>query len=248
LILFKDQINKIAGDKLHGSSELLHQIISTISEFEGRVTSQELKWAFGQLEKIDRSMSVVHHFIKTLSPFIKHEFYVRLNEYQKKWGSIEKQLSFNLMSAFDLRNKKILTHSHSRTVQTVVGRLKEENVEIIQTESNPGGEGILQARQLGSKGIRVKLIADEKAQKIIGTIDLCLFGCDQFTERAFVNKVGTKSIADTAAFINKPVVILSDSRKQVKNLELGSEIFEIVSFDKNMKLIIENDTKKIDLF
>ncbi len=211
------------------------------------MTVKELKWAFGELESMDRSMAAIHHFISHLKPFLEEDFYTHFRKYFQIWSNVENRLSDHFIKTFDLTRKRILTHSRSGAIQRVLRMLKSEEFTIVQTESNPGGEGVLQAEQFELLGIHVELIPDEKAIQVMKGIDFCLFGCDQYTSYAFVNKVGTKAIVENADSHNKPVIILGDTRKHVEELCLGAEIFEITTFNNQMTLITESKVQHFGL-
>ena len=133
----------------------------------------------------------------------------------------------------------MLTHSRSGTVINVLKQVKNIS-KIVQTISRPGEEGRLQAERLKREGLDVTLIEDHEVNKIIAGVDLCIFGCDQFTDKDFINKVGTDAIKNCASRTNVPVVVLGDSRKKVAHLTPVKVPFETIIMTGGIVLITES--------
>ena len=105
---------------------------------------------------------------------------------------------------------RILTHSFSGTVYAAIRASAERRpIEVIATESEPGGEGRELVQKLTAEGIPATLIADRE----IPSCDAVWVGADTVAKEFFVNKVGTLAIAKAAEERGIPLFVLCDSLK-----------------------------------
>jgi translation initiation factor eIF-2B subunit delta len=98
----------------------------------------------------------------------------------------------------------------------------------IQCLSFPTGEGKNQARKLIELGFEVTFIADAAIPLFMVQTDIAVMGADLIYSDTFLNKTGSFSIALAASYFNKPLYVLSDSRKveetnDVSDLETARE-------------------------
>lgn len=239
---FRQSIEQIVADREHGSTWLVAQICSALLSLKGqRQARQQLRWAFARLCNIDASMAVVHHLLTTLAPAVDHNFFAVLAAYQRRWDNVHLPISRNLLAAWRFNDEDVLLHSHSGGVLNVAEQLKLVlgHLEILQTRSNPGGEGELQCRQLRELGIRVQLIEDNQVPLAAQKCQVALLGVDQFTADHFVNKIGSAQIVNAMAAQGKPTFVLGDSRKRVSELRYSRVLFEAVPFGDQVHLITE---------
>ena len=238
---FHDQIIQIVKDKVHGSNYLLNRLLSIFKNHKNSVRTKDLDWAFDQLGSMDPALAIIHHFVASLGSNTVPGFYKQLDTYMADWSNIEHVLANKLKETVDLENKTILTHSNSGTVQKVLHELfqVDKPFSIIQTKSLPGGEGVIQAESLKKAGLTVELIEDRKVKQTMSQIDLVVFGCDQYSQQALVNKVGTQAIITEAINDEIPVVILADSRKCVKKIKSIGVLFEKLPMTDSISLITE---------
>jgi translation initiation factor eIF-2B subunit delta len=111
-----------------------------------------------------------------------------------------------------LQGKKIImTLSYSPTVLGVLGLA--QGVEIICPESRPLCEGLKTARELGARGIRVRVVADFAALSLMGECDLVMAGADAITLEGVVNKIGTYGLALAAREKVVPFYVLAGTEK-----------------------------------
>lgn len=235
---FKEKIIAIKNDHSHGSTILLQEIIDVF--LAKNYSDNEILWAHSELGKLDPSMVVIHHFLKKLKPSIGNDFQNHVQQYQEAWQNVNKRITKNLMGYLANDSFTILTHSHSGVVIDVLKHLLENgySIEVFQTESQPGGEGIIQAKALRQSGIDVTIIKDESIINIIDQINYCFLGVDQYDENSFVNKKGSKTIVELAKQNKVPVFVLGDTRKKVHDIKLGNEdLFEIVSLIGNVRIL-----------
>ena len=99
----------------------------------------------------------------------------------------------------------ILTHSASSTVRAVLAGL---SVEVLVTASEPGGEGRRLATELGAV-----CVEDSDAPAAVSDVSAVVVGADAISTDAFVNKVGTRVLAETANRTGTPFFVVAESYK-----------------------------------
>jgi translation initiation factor 2B subunit (eIF-2B alpha/beta/delta family) len=242
---FQHTINQTIADRTHGSTYLLRKIINVL--IATKLSRDDLTWSFNQLNSIDSSMVVIHHFLKELKPAIGHEFRQQVQQYQSKWENVNIDITSNLQDYLPDKKLTILAHSHSGVIIAVLKNLLSTGymIDVIQTESEPGGEGLLQAKAVEHLGINFIIIKDEDLANYIHQVDCCFLGVDQYDEKSFINKLGSKAIVEIAAQFNKLVFVLGDSRKMVKEIDSQvSDLFELVLLISNVQLVSEKTTSQ----
>ncbi|MEN8249178.1 MAG: hypothetical protein ABFS32_09630 [Bacteroidota bacterium] len=239
----QSDIKSIIADKQHGSSIILHKIIQLLGANNYNI--DELRWVFNNLRKVDEAMIIIHHFLDLLEPKIGKDFYYHLDEYIGKWANVEEVIAENLYHYIkSYKAIKILAHSQSGVVLKTIETLVKNNINVTvyQTESLPGGEGYIQAHLLKDRSIPVSLIKDHDIEEIIGDINCCLLGVDQYDNGGFVNKVGSSEIAELASINNVPVYVLGDTRKEVSSCNVSNhELFEYTELNESTLLITQED-------
>lgn len=236
---FQHIINQIIANRIHGSTYLLRKIINLLTAT--KLSRDELNWSFNQLNSIDSSMVVIHHFLKELKPAIGHGFRQQVEQYQGKWENVNIDITSKLQEYLPDKKLTILTHSHSGVIIAVLRNLLSKGylIDVIQTNSEPGGEGLIQAKAIEQLGINVIIIKDEDLANSIDQVDCCFLGVDQYDENSFVNKLGSKAIVEIATQFNKPVYVLGDSRKKIDRIELEtSAIFEKIPLISIVRLVV----------
>ena len=240
----ESKIKKIRENHLHGSSIILQEIINVFTT--GKYTDNDLVKSFSELRKIDPSMIVIHHFLRELKPAIGQDFVNKVQQYAGRWKNVNENIAENLKEYLPNESLTILTHSHSGVIIKVVKSLIEYGytIKIIQTESQPGGEGVLQAKSLQQLGSDVSIINDNAVGIIMYKVNCCFLGVDQYNDKVFVNKIGSKEIVEIAKQNNVPVFVLGDTRKSVIRIQLGAfALFETVPIVSNVYLISEKTQK-----
>ena len=117
----------------------------------------------------------------------------------------------------------ILTHSASSTVlRALSGRPARD---IVVTASEPGGEGRRAAAGLGAT-----CVEDADVEHVVPSCAAVLVGADAIGRRAFVNKVGTRSLAVVAQAVGRPFLVVAESFKRVDAdvPPLTEDLFECV--------------------
>lgn len=110
----------------------------------------------------------------------------------------------------------ILTHSYSTTVLKAIVKARDRGKvrRVFVTESRPGGEGVLMARELAKNGVPVTLIVDSAVNFFMDKMDLVVVGAEAITANgALVNKVGTSTIAMVAYHKRRRMLVLAGTYK-----------------------------------
>ena len=102
-------------------------------------------------------------------------------------------------------NSEVLTISASSTVRATVSGLP---VRLLVTASEPGGEGRRLAAELGAR-----CLEDDEGPAAAADAAAVLVGADAIGADAFVNKVGTRALADAAQWSGTPFFVVAESYK-----------------------------------
>lgn len=238
--MFEQEIADIVADRESGSSQLVARIQRAFYGLEHSTPEQQqLQWAFQQLRHIDRSMVVVHHLLDELEPAIGPQFFEALHEYERHWADLPRRVAARLIEARSWDNSHVMVHSHSGMLLEAIRRVTEQHcgLTIWQTRSDPGGEGVIQYRQLQEQGVVVHLVEDSQVAELAASMDAAWLGVDQYNEQAFVNKLGSKRIAEEMTRVGKTTFVLGDPRKRVDTLNFSRTLFEAVPFTRHTYLI-----------
>jgi translation initiation factor eIF-2B subunit delta len=107
--------------------------------------------------------------------------------------------------------RQVMTLSYSSTVLHVLENA--QGIEVICPESRPLCEGLRTAKELGAKGIQVRLVTDFAALSLVEESDLVMVGADAITLDGVVNKIGTYGLALAAKDKKIPFYVLADTEK-----------------------------------
>jgi translation initiation factor eIF-2B subunit delta len=128
---------------------------------------------------------------------------------------VEGQAAGNTAANLIQDGMTVMTHSASQTVLSAVLRaaVLGRRVRVIATESRPGLEGVVLAKNLGKAGIAVTLIVDACMLRCLPEADLVLVGADAVTGEVVVNKAGTSALALAAGKLEKRMYALAGPEK-----------------------------------
>jgi len=119
----------------------------------------------------------------------------------------------------------ILTHSHSRVVFQALKYAafeKDKGIHVYVTESGPDFSGRLMHKKLIDAGISSTLIIDAAVGYIMEQINVVLLGAEGVVETGgIINKIGTLTLGVCAKANHKPVYVLAESVKFVKEFPLN---------------------------
>jgi translation initiation factor 2B subunit (eIF-2B alpha/beta/delta family) len=151
---------------------------------------------------LENKQEIIHNVQKSCQQFIQN---LALS------GRIISELTVKIIRNYST----ILTHSYSSTLLNTLIFAKENGkiFNIICTESRPINEGVVFAKQLGKKGIKVKLIVDAAIYSLLPDADLILIGADAVSSSGLVNKIGTHGLSIAAKQYNKTLYALCSTNK-----------------------------------
>jgi eIF-2B alpha/beta/delta-like uncharacterized protein len=156
--------------------------------------------------------------------------------------------NYRLLTNYD----KILTHCHSSTAVKLIKKLgkKDDNFEVVCTETRPMYQGRKTAVSLIGAGIKTTMIVDSAVESFIinrGSVpvDAVFIGCDQFTEKGYVvNKIGSWGLAMAAFYADKPLYVVTPLLKiDAESFHTGIEI-EI----REDRELWEDAPKELDMY
>jgi translation initiation factor 2B subunit (eIF-2B alpha/beta/delta family) len=226
--------DEIIRDNTSGSAAIventIRELISFISK-EKNIDPVFLRADLLRLFEHHANFAVLYHFTSQfLSELDKNhdksyllEF---LSDYQSKWKSVLALACENLLNHLSFEGKKILVHSNSSAIHLLFSKIAKSGLhtEIYQTLSSPAAEGKIQAAVLSKLGFEINLIHENAVGNIMEKLDMAVFGADLITEDYFVNKAGTFQLALLFKHFKKPVFVLADSRKVIRDLLLSGDI------------------------
>lgn len=238
--MFEQQIIDIVADRESGSTQLVDRIQKAFHGLEdNHLDERQLRWAFGKLRHIDRSMVVVHHLLDTLELAIGPEFFGSLRAYERRWADLPRRVAVRLIERRNWHDRHVLVHSRSGMLLEAIRRVAEHcgGLNVWQTRSEPGGEGVAQYRELQGVGVTVQLVEDTQVEALTASMDAAWLGVDQYNEEVFVNKIGSKRLAEAMSHAGKTTFVLGDPRKRVGTPSFSTALFEAVPFTPEIDLI-----------
>lgn len=216
--------NEVLKDNISGSVALLNQIKEKLRTYlnssaspDTKMVTKDLKQAAEELKNFAVIIHFSYHFLKyaQTNPSV-NSLLKFLDQYEKQWSLNSLIQDFN--QEISLRDKAVLLHSNSSTIQEVLSQYagNKSGLRIIQTYSSPSGEGLIQGRELSANGFDVVLIHENNVWSWSETIDIFLFGADRLEKNRFMNKSGTAQLCLLARNVEQPVYIVADPRKVIK--------------------------------
>ncbi len=129
-------------------------------------------------------------------------------------------------------NSVVFTHCHSSAVTALLKEAaKRKKFAVWNTETRPRFQGRITARELADANITVNHVVDSAAHIALKHADIFLIGADAITEKEVYNKIGSNLMTITAASLEVPIYVCSDSwkfttKKVVVEERPASEIWE----------------------
>ncbi|MDK2886699.1 MAG: hypothetical protein PWP54_1262 [Thermosipho sp. (in: thermotogales)] len=209
-------INEFANLIKEGSIEIANWILDKFETLDYEIAKVLIKdFAF-----IKPDMSVIKWIEKKLEQGLP------INQVRKE---LNNSLNETIQNALKLLNfeASLVTISNSQTLFSFF-RETPHKMNIYIPESRPGGEGFELFEKVSKLNHNVKLINDFEIHKYIEISDFVLTSADGVLENGdIVNKVGTKLLAITANYFEKPFFVLADKTKFFGSLPKDS-LFEVV--------------------
>ncbi len=210
LNLEKAILEEILNDNIHGSSFLLKK---TVDFLKDKPYELQLKYAKNIAEKHKGMVYLVN-----LKNFLEREQKGCIEFYKEVKDAQKEVLKRVLMYAEGLSISTIATISYSGFVRdALVSLYSKTPFSLFIGESRPANEGVKFAEHLFNSGVKdITLMTDACLLSGIENYDLILLGCDCFTENFFVNKTGSRALTLLAELTKRPVIVLADRFKKVK--------------------------------
>ncbi|PLV55835.1 initiation factor 2B [Thermotoga sp. SG1] len=207
--------------KTEGSREVAERLITFIEDnFESLNMNEVVRDI--HLFFREKPMAVLEklaHFLKTSPSKKELSEFLRL---LKK--TLERTVEY--ASSF-CRGKRIITLSNSKTLKQTF--IKAKPVCVYVLESRPGSEGRILVESLRREGLRVELVEDLLAYRILRKVDLCLVGADYVDKAGNVlNKVGSTTLAILCREQKKPFLVVADPFKFGSRSLKETDLFEVI--------------------
>lgn len=257
-INFKKSIEELRNDNYSGSVTITNKLHNAVFEYvkyseedidslNRNIRSNLLYFKYGDAANMILFRNFTDSFLAIVNrKSSKKEYLKFLEEYRKKNETISLKIVKSALKEIEFRNKTVALFSNSTTVVSVFQMLAKQKTypSILQCRSEPENEGLVQARALKKLGFRVKVIKDEDIVKYVKKADFLLLGCDVYNDEVFVNKKGTFFQVFKFNVNNKPVYVLSDSRKyskeNIKYLRIkDNTLFEQITLKRVTKVITD---------
>jgi translation initiation factor eIF-2B subunit delta len=216
-------LKEIRSDNLSGASQLAEKTARFLLDFLRDSSEEELLLQIRTLSRalVDTQPSMapivnlVDHLFQATkglddSPEIKEKGILAIEGFLEGLTHGAERIITHALPL--LRGKRtLLTHSYSATVLRVLECAKA--VEVICTEARPLFEGTRTAKELGKRGINVRLVVDFAAFSLVRECDLVIVGADAITPGGIVNKIGTYGLALVAKEEGVPFYVLAGKEK-----------------------------------
>lgn len=116
----------------------------------------------------------------------------------------------------DTPQPRLLTLSYSGAVRQALADFAGRTpLEVVCAESRPRFEGRRLAADLAAAGARVTLVTDAALASFLPGATGVVVGADAVERQAWINKVGTRALASSAATLGVPVLVLAAQDKFV---------------------------------
>ncbi|KAL4646595.1 translation initiation factor eIF-2B subunit alpha [Arapaima gigas] len=143
-----------------------------------------------------------------------------------KKTSLSRSKVAKLCHTFIKDGAKILTHSSSRVVLTVLqsAAADKKRFTVYVTESQPDSAGQNMAEALRKLNVPVTVVLDAAVGYILEKVDLVIVGAEGVVESGgIINKIGTYQMALCSKAHNKPFYVVAESFKFVRLYPLNQQ-------------------------
>jgi len=208
------------ADTVRGLTEELDMTVNALLETDNSAAS------------IQSASELFLRFISLISAEqLDEQNFAQLMQTYKKRGqqfirriSQSRAIISQFATPFIQHGAKLLIHSYSKIVLSALleARRVGHVFHVYVTESHPDSSGKRMYSTLVEHGISSTLILDEAAAYLMERLDFVLFGAEAVLENGgIINKIGTLGIAIAASAFNKPIYVLAESIKFVKEYPLN---------------------------
>lgn len=221
-------IQRAVDDKISGSTTVLNHLVEELRSNLDKDSDCIIPKILSDLNRVKESLphfAVLHHFCNEFESIAKlgdmncKDLQKFIDQYQKKWKDAGKRAAENMISEIDFHEKTVLLHSNSSGIFHLFKALFEKGIKplVIQTVSSPVNEGKEQAKSLAKLGFNVYIINDALIAPFVKNSDFCVLGADRIFKGEFINKTGSMPISLACKHYQKPLYVISDSRKFFRN-------------------------------
>lgn len=243
----RSELNKILNDKISGSSEILARLnkllintLNDIKRFQKIITI---------VQKELNHFAVIENYCKDLENIIKQNEINHLKQYLLKYSELENRRYQKIAKKLEdkiSRCKKIVTISRSGTFLNIMPIIDpKRKIDITVLESRPENEGRSTAKELLSKGFKVKIITDAMMAQAVQSSDAAVSGADSVLKNGnVINKSGSLPLAIICRKYKKPyyVVVSKSKFTTKKNFKPVKKKPEAIWHYMNRKLLVENNS------
>jgi len=225
---FKFKISEIIADKYSGSTTILNNTLNALIDLyrdSDQIDENQLINQLNRLFQAHNNLVILFHLINCFFAELENNKAGNrlsfLIDYKNKWSDSLTLACQHAINEIDFKEKHILLHSNTTAIYTLFQQLDKLKIypTIFQAASSPLNEGKIQAELLSKLSYKVKYINENNVGNFIQHIDFATFGADLIADKLFLNKAGTLPITLTLNHFNKPVYVISDTRKVIsKNL------------------------------
>jgi len=259
---FVNDITRMKKDLTSGSVTLLNKLVEALTKYT-KNTKTHSSFVFNNIKRnlsgFEKDNTGYMFVLKNFADGFLNKFenvnkakdekkkYIDyLVNYKKQLADAGKKIIANALKEIKFNGKTVILFSNSSTIVSLFKRLTRRKIlpDIIQCESEPEKEGVIQAKILRAMGFNVRVIKDYDIEKYLNKIDFGILGCDGYNDELFMNKRGTFNFVIRLNVKSKPVYVLSDSRKYRKGpFKFASlndnSIFEQTPLKRITKMITE---------
>jgi translation initiation factor 2B subunit (eIF-2B alpha/beta/delta family)/8-oxo-dGTP pyrophosphatase MutT (NUDIX family) len=247
------RILELGEDRVSGASSLGRravQIIAHTAESPDIESKDDLYknmlMLFLKTRTVQRSMATLQNMAGKFLYLVdsKRTNSTSLNDFRRSALEFERKI----LSAFEKESEntsknlaaiipndaKILTHSYSNTAKRAFENISRSggDIKVWVTESNPGYEGKVLARDLNQIGLQVRIVPDSDVPAILEDVDVVVVGADSvLADGSIVNKIGTRKIAIETEAKSVPFYVICETSKFSAANLLGEDIEIAQIFD-----------------
>ncbi len=216
---FLGVVEEIRREEIRGASWCAWKAASALLDLAagGRLDHQAAEEAARLVREANRSMASLYNVAKLFLEAYRAEGPGAAAEAMRMFLDYRSRSSDRIAQAAQeiLGNgSAVVTISYSSNVERVLKSAGDTLARVYVAESRPGGEGVVLARSLRSRGISAVVVPDAAVHTVLGEVDMVLVGADTVTlEPCLVNKVGTLPLALAAREARVPVVAVFEAYK-----------------------------------
>lgn len=222
-------LQTLAADNLSGASEIYARVLSVLAQHfalfaQTKNALHDWPQWLREMLHAQPTMAPLYNLANRLALIFEQEglseseriaqalFFLQKEERQVLQTNAEiAQRAFALIAA----KPRVLTHSYSGTVAAALEYAQRNGiaVEVYLSEARPANEGRRMVEHLARAGAAGHFFVDDARAHFMKRVDLVLLGADRISERAFVNKIGTRSTVLLAGAEKIPVAVLAARNK-----------------------------------